>query len=64
MFTASSFRDDVDYHRHIFICMRMYVCMYMYLYMFAESPMNFTPGFGFDPLKLYAKHDAKMKGRC
>ncbi len=33
----------------------------MYLYMFAESPMNFTPGFGFDPLKLYAKHDAKMK---
>ncbi len=26
----------------------------------AENPMNFTPGaIGFDPLKLYAKHDAK-----
>ncbi len=26
----------------------------------AENPMNFTPGaIGFDPLKLYAKQDAK-----
>jgi hypothetical protein len=26
----------------------------------AENPMNFTPGaIGFDPLKLYGKHDAK-----